>query len=56
MQFLNRKLKRIVDHLEALDILDNTIIMIAGDNGTPDYGKGKFEPKVAPRFPFVVGN
>ncbi len=54
MKFLDDKLALIVRRLEELDILDNTIIFVAGDNGTPGYGKGKFESEVAPHVPFVV--
>ncbi|QHI68686.1 sulfatase-like hydrolase/transferase [Tichowtungia aerotolerans] len=54
MQFLDRKLELIVGRLDDLGILDNTIIFLAGDNGTPGYGKGKFESEVAPHVPFVV--
>lgn len=54
IQFLDHKLKLIIEKLEELGILDNTIIMIAGDNGTPGYGKGKFESEVAPHVPFIV--
>ena len=54
MQFLDQKLQLIVKRLEDLGILNNTIIMIAGDNGTPGYGKGKFESEVALRVPFIV--
>ncbi len=39
MQFLDHKLKLIINRLDALGILDNTIIMVVGDNGTPVYGK-----------------
>lgn len=56
MQFLDQKLKLIVDRLDELGILDDTIVMIAGDNGTPGYGKGKFESEVAPHVPFIVWN
>jgi arylsulfatase A-like enzyme len=54
MQFLDRKLELIVNRLDELGILDNTIIMVAGDNGTPGYGKGKFESEVGPHVPFIV--
>jgi arylsulfatase A-like enzyme len=54
MQFLDQKLQLIVKRLEDLGILNNTIIMLAGDNGTPGYGKGRFESEVALRVPFIV--
>ncbi len=54
MQFLDHKLKLIINRLDALGILNDTIIMLAGDNGTPGYGKGKFESEVALHVPFIV--
>jgi arylsulfatase A len=54
MKFLDDKLALMIRHLEELDILDNTIIFVAGDNGTPGYGKGRFESEVALHVPFVV--
>lgn len=54
MQFLDQKLTLMAQRLEELGILNNTIIMIAGDNGTPGYGKGRFESEVALRVPFIV--
>ena len=54
MKFLDDKLKLIINRLDALGILDNTIIMVVGDNGTPGYGKGRFESEVALHVPFIV--
>jgi arylsulfatase A-like enzyme len=54
MKFLDDKLTLIVRRLEELELLDNTIIFVAGDNGTPGYGKGQFGSEVAPHVPFVV--
>ncbi len=54
MQYLDAKLKQIAAHLEAEGLLENTLIFLTGDNGTPGYGKSRFESEVALRVPFIV--
>jgi len=45
---------QLVEKLEKLGLMENTIIFYIGDNGTPGYGKGKYNNEVALRVPFVV--
>lgn len=45
---------QLVRKLEALGLMENTVIFYAGDNGSPGYGKGKYNNEVALRVPFVV--
>lgn len=54
MRYLDAKLKQIAAHLEAEGLLDNTLVFLAADNGTPGYGKSRFESEVALRVPFLV--
>ncbi len=54
MQYLDRKIEQLMGVLEEQGILDNTIIFVVGDNGTPVYGKSRYESEVAIHVPFVV--
>jgi len=45
---------RIVRELTTLGVMDNTILLITGDNGTSGYGKGQVDSEKGPRVPLVV--
>lgn len=44
----------LITHLERNGLLENTIIFYTADNGSPGYGKGKYESERGMRVPFVV--
>ena len=54
MHYLDQKLEQLISVLKEQNILDNTIIFVVGDNGTPAYGKGRYESEVAIHVPFIV--
>jgi arylsulfatase A len=54
MQYLDRKLEQLILYLEKENRMDNTILFVAGDNGTPGYGKNRYESEVAFHVPFLV--
>jgi len=56
MKYQDHLVGRLVDHLEEQGVLENTIIMFTADNGTPGYGKGKYENEYGLRVPFIVAH
>jgi arylsulfatase A-like enzyme len=54
LEFVDQALGRIFDKLAETNQINNTIIFLAGDNGTAGYGKGKHESEIAVHVPFLV--
>lgn len=54
MQYLDRKIQQLIQWLEQEQLLDNTILFVVGDNGTPGYGKNRYESEVAIHVPFIA--
>ncbi len=54
LEFVDQALGRIFKTLAETKQMDNTIIFLAGDNGTAGYGKGKPGSEIAVHVPFMV--
>ncbi len=54
MAYIDVLLGRIEQNLREQGLLDDTIIIFTGDNGTAHYGKGSLHQERGPRVPFVV--
>ena len=54
LEYVDFLIGQIWAQVVAEGLAQKTIIMIAGDNGTAGYGKGKLTSEVALRVPFIV--
>jgi len=54
VRYIDYKIGGFVEHLKSIGQLENTIIMVAGDNGANLYGKSNPDTEKGVRVPFVV--
>ncbi len=54
LEFMDFAIGQIINKLKEEGELDNTIILLTGDNGTAGYGKGKLISEIALHVPLVV--
>lgn len=54
LEFVDFAVEKLIDKLTAEQQMDNTIILIMGDNGTAPTGKGKTESEIALHVPLVI--
>eukprot|EP00189_Rhodosorus_marinus_P003317 CAMPEP_0113963428 /NCGR_PEP_ID=MMETSP0011_2-20120614/6506_1 /TAXON_ID=101924 /ORGANISM="Rhodosorus marinus" /LENGTH=537 /DNA_ID=CAMNT_0000975473 /DNA_START=80 /DNA_END=1693 /DNA_ORIENTATION=- /assembly_acc=CAM_ASM_000156 len=54
IEYCDYMLWQYVEHLKDLRIINNTIIIFASDNGTPEWGKGSRERQRGPHIPMVI--
>ncbi len=54
LEFMDYATGKIIDALKESELLENTIIMVMGDNGTAGTAKARYEKDIAVHVPFFV--
>ena len=54
VRYIDHIVGRLENALANLGVLDNTLIIFTGDNGSSGYGKNASEQEKGPRVPFIV--